>query len=230
MGSDALSDCMACAAGKYSVIHGSSSNTTCLHCVAGKYGVATGQTAEASCTACGAGKYGVATDSTCVSCPQNTVSPPASIALADCVCKSGFKVNQDNLCVVIADNVAATSVTSPVVEVSLSMPMSEADFRQQENAFISAISRSAGLSPAAVTIVSVKEIAGRRLLTGQRGRRLLAMSVAVLVRISTSQPGSVSEKLTETALNENLKAAGLPQVFLCGYFCTEFAHNWHTTV
>ena len=121
-------------------------------------------------------------------------------------------MNQDNMCIVIADNVAATSATSPGVEISLIIPMSEADFRQQENAFISAISRSAGLSPAAVTIVSVKEIAGRRLLTGQRGRRLLAMSVAVLVRISTSQPGSVSEKLTETALNENLKAAGLPQV------------------
>ena len=145
-------------------------------------------------------------------CPQNTVSPPGSIALIDCVCKSGFKTNQDNLCIAIADNVATTSVTSPAVEVSLSMPMSEANFRQQENAFISALSRSAGVSPSAVTIVSVKEIAGRRLLTGQRGRRLLTMSVAVVVRISTSQPGSVSEKLTETTLNQNLKAAGLPQV------------------
>jgi len=90
--------------------------------------------------------------------------------------------------------------------------MSEKDFRQQENAFISALSRSAGVPPSAVTIVSVKEIAGRRLLTGQGGRRLLAMSVAVVVRISTSQPGSVSEKLNETTLNQNLKAAGLPQV------------------
>jgi hypothetical protein len=90
--------------------------------------------------------------------------------------------------------------------------MSEANFRQQANAFISALSRSAGVSPSAVTIVSVKEIAGRRLLIGQGGRRLLAMSVAVVVRISTSQPGSVSEKLTESTLNQNLKAAGLPQV------------------
>jgi len=38
------------------------------------------------------------------------------------------------------------------------------------------------------------------------------MSVAVVVRISTSKPGSVSETLTEATLNQNLKVAGLPQV------------------
>jgi hypothetical protein len=114
----------------------------------------------------------------------------------------------------IVDKVAATLATSPAIEVSVRMPMSEADFRKQDSAFISALSRSAGVASEAATIVSVKEIAGRRLLNHQGGRRLLAMSVAVVVRISTSQPGLVSEKLTEATLNQNLKVAGLPQVCL----------------
>ena len=168
----------------------------------------------AGCQACRSGKYRSLGDSTCVSCPENADSLPASIALTACACKSGFKANTDNVCIYIADNGATTLSTSPAIEVSVRMPMSEADFRKQGSAFISALSQSAGVASAAVTIVSVKEIAGRRLLNSQGGRRLLAMSVAVVVRISTSQPGSVSEKLTEATLNQNLKVAGLPQVCL----------------
>jgi hypothetical protein len=69
--------CTPCAAGKF--LTRTTVTDTCQVCAAGKYGVATGQTSEASCTACPAGTYstaiGASASSTCSDCPSNSNSP-----------------------------------------------------------------------------------------------------------------------------------------------------------
>ena len=69
-GSDAES-CTACAAGKYKTSIGSA---LCTDCTAGKYSPSTSATLEA----------------TCLTCPSNSNSPSASVALSSCTCNLGF--------------------------------------------------------------------------------------------------------------------------------------------
>ena len=56
IGNDALSDCIACDAGKYSVVNGSSSYKTCLNCPSGTYLETIGNDALSDCITCITGK------------------------------------------------------------------------------------------------------------------------------------------------------------------------------
>ncbi len=71
IGNDALSDCVTCDEGKYSVIHGSS---TCLNCPSGTYLEKIINDALSDCTAC----------------PSNSNTPAGSAALANCTCNAGW--------------------------------------------------------------------------------------------------------------------------------------------
>ena len=57
--------------------------------------------------------------------------------------------------------------TLPVVEVTVSLPMSKADFERQEDLFVAALAKSAGVEVSDVSIISVTESsAARRRLPG----------------------------------------------------------------
>jgi hypothetical protein len=82
--------------------------------------------------------------------------------------------------------------------------MSKADFERQEDLFVAALAKSAGVQVAAVSIISVTETSGGV-------RRLLAPSVEVKSEIQTSDVSSVSKALTADTLNKHLGDAGLPK-------------------
>jgi hypothetical protein len=69
-GPDGMS-CIACVAGKYKDVNGSSD---CVECAAGKYSANMAQESEAACAAC----------------PNHTVSGNGSSLLLDCTCKQGY--------------------------------------------------------------------------------------------------------------------------------------------
>ena len=94
--------------------------------------------------------------------------------------------------------------TLPVVQVAVALPMSKADFERQEDLFVAALAKSAGVQVAAVSIISVTETSGGV-------RRVLAPSVEVKSEIQTSDVSSVSKALTADTLNKHLGDAGLPK-------------------
>jgi hypothetical protein len=94
--------------------------------------------------------------------------------------------------------------TLPVVQVAVSLTMSKADFERQEDLFVAALAKSAGVGVAAVSIISVTETSGGV-------RRVLAPSVEVKSEIQTSDVSSVSKTLTADTLNKYLGDAGLPK-------------------
>ena len=57
VGSDALSDCIDCVAGKYVATTGSSAASDCIDCMAGKYLPVPGSNSSLDCIDCVAGKY-----------------------------------------------------------------------------------------------------------------------------------------------------------------------------
>ena len=95
IGNDALSDCMACGAGKYSVLNGSSSVTTCLNCPAGTYLQTIGNDALSDCMSCAVAKYsvisGASSVTACLNCPAGTyLDTIGNDALSDCIsCTAG---------------------------------------------------------------------------------------------------------------------------------------------
>ena len=94
--------------------------------------------------------------------------------------------------------------TLPVVQVAVALPMSKADFERQEDLFVAALAKSAGVGVAAVSIISVTETSGGV-------RRVLAPSVEVKSEIQTSDVSSVIKALTADTLNKHLGDAGLPK-------------------
>ncbi len=83
--------CIACAAGKYSFVNGSSS--PCLDCPPGKYVETEGNDALSDCIDCKAWTYSdvvsATSISTCIACPSDSNSPAGSAALTSCICNAG---------------------------------------------------------------------------------------------------------------------------------------------
>lgn len=152
-----------------------------------------------ACGACAAGKYRGAQDgSSCMPCPAQSSSPAGSTSSAACTCNAGYVV------VPASGRCKLQVQTLPVVEVTVSLPMSKADFERQEDLFVAALAKSAGVEVSDVSIISVTESSAAR-------RRLLAPSVQVSSEIQASDTDSVSQALTTDTLNKNLGEAGLPQ-------------------
>ena len=78
--------CSKCKPGSYQTSFGA---LTCTECLIGTYSSEWGQSHESSCQNCYEGTYWI-NSSTCVKCPKNTISPPASIKLTDCSATPGF--------------------------------------------------------------------------------------------------------------------------------------------
>ena len=84
--------CTECAAGKHRTTTGASAASSCTDCEAGKYSTALGASVASTCIDCGAGTYSTVSGSTelCKSCPANSVSPPGSSLLTNCLCNLGY--------------------------------------------------------------------------------------------------------------------------------------------
>jgi len=82
------SNCLNCAAGKFSVVGGATSDLTCTNCPAGQY---SGNAGVSQCMECPSGTYSAATGATlattCLACPANSFSDGASSA---CSCNVGY--------------------------------------------------------------------------------------------------------------------------------------------
>jgi hypothetical protein len=80
----------ACAAGKYSIATGATSEDTCAPCAAGKYSIATGATSEDTCAPCAADRFSTAGASACL-CPDGQDAVDASAACVPCVVGTYFQ-------------------------------------------------------------------------------------------------------------------------------------------
>jgi len=89
----------------------------------------------------------------------------------------------------------------PVVQVAVTLPLSKAQFEAQEHLFVEALASAAGVTVADVSVVSVTE---------SNGRRLLASSVEVQSEIQSADAAAVSSTLTSASLNAKLSEKGLP--------------------
>jgi hypothetical protein len=85
---------------------------------------------------------------------------------------------------------------STMIEVTVSMPMSKAEFGQNKLKFVQALADSA-----TVTVVSVTETNSGRSLSPPRGRHLTATSIEVLSTIQTVTPDTIMDSLTVQKLN-----------------------------
>ena len=85
---------------------------------------------------------------------------------------------------------------STMIEVTVSMPMSKAEFGQNKLKFVQALADSA-----TVTVISVTETNSGRNLSPPRGRHLTATSIEVLSTIQTVTPDTIMDSLTVQKLN-----------------------------
>ena len=193
-----------CAVGEYVYL---CTCATCQACMAGKYRDGCGGSDPGDCRSCPAGKYKTSSKGDCLSCPANSMSKAGSTSETLCFCSEGFTKSPDGSCP--ADRV------SPVVQVSVSLPMSKTEFLSQQERFVSILARSAGVSPSKVKVVSVTESSRRAMAADEGGweeKRLRAASVSVVTEIASEDPDMVLGTLTEEKLNTGLESAGLPRV------------------
>jgi len=191
-----------------------------------------------SCRACEQGKYKADPGNTgCTSCPDNsqTAAGSASSTQQDCTCGIGFTGPSGGPCVPTPSAPAsspsppgqgetgtvtipatddapssppATSVATHVVRLSLSLPISKAEFNLEKQAkFKESIARAAGASPADVAIDNIEALSAGR-------RRLLASGVRIDVSVKAKDKAAtdaMSAGLTAVNINAELSKAGLPQ-------------------
>jgi len=170
-GLDGGTEKCACDAGYYAV------NGVCIKCPANTY------------------RTDVSDDnSTCIFCPAQSEAPVGSVSVAACTCKEAYVPDASTGRCKIAVQ------TLPVVEVAVTLPLSKAQFEAQENSFVRALAGAAGVTVADVSIVSVSETAGRR---------LLATSVEVKSEIRSENADAVSSTLTSASLNAKLVEMGM---------------------
>ena len=80
--------CVACTAGKFKALNGTS---TCIACLAGKASAAVAATAISTCSTCPVATYAAAGDAVCTGCPSDSNTLQAnSPSLAFCTCNAGF--------------------------------------------------------------------------------------------------------------------------------------------
>ena len=80
--------CVACTAGKFKALNGTS---TCIACLAGKASAAAAATAISTCSTCPVATYAAAGDAVCSACPSNSNTlTTGSPKLEFCTCNAGF--------------------------------------------------------------------------------------------------------------------------------------------
>lgn len=99
----------------------------------------------------------------------------------------------------------SASESVPSVSLQLQLPVSKEAFLLQQDSFIAAIARTAGVNPNDVTVVSLTEVD-----TGGGVRRRMALQVVTQIRTST--PQVIQNKISLSSVNTALSDAGLPQV------------------
>ena len=177
-------------AGKYCAWCPSGNWDKCA-CDAGYYVV------DGVCSLCPTNTYRPVTEddtATCLTCPTQSQAPVGSVSVAACTCTEGYAVTSNGRC-------RKTVQTMPVVQVAVTLPLSKAQFEAQEHLFVEALASAAGVTVADVSVVSVTE---------SNGRRLLASSVEVQSEIQSADAAAVSSTLTSASLNAKLSEKGLP--------------------
>ena len=80
--------CVACTAGKFKALNGTS---TCIACLAGKASAAVAATAISTCSTCPVATYAAAGDAVCTGCPSDSNTMTAnSQNIGFCTCNAGF--------------------------------------------------------------------------------------------------------------------------------------------
>ena len=89
----------------------------CSACPPGKFKVLPG---PSECQLCPAGKYalqsGAVSATTCVACPENTVSLPGASAQTNCTCNAGYQRSVDNTCRPCATGTYKSSVGEDICD------------------------------------------------------------------------------------------------------------------
>jgi hypothetical protein len=197
--------CEKCHAGKYSPTVAAATDV-CQECSAGKYAAAHAATV---CTDCVAGKYaGEAASAGCTKCPNNShTARSASSSKQACICNSGFTGPNGGLCAPSPPPPSSTPTwpaaiiaATHVVTLSLSLPLSMAEFNDRRQNFIESIARAAGASPADVAIRNIKDISSAR-------RSLLSSSIRVDTSVKAEDQAdavAMSNRLTADSINNEL--------------------------
>ena len=167
--------CDSCQAGKYQATVGAGSESDCASCPGnanapqGSAALSacacnagyTGANGE-SCASCTAGKYKEAVGAaTCSSCPSDSISAEGSTSSSDCIGELGT----DTITATGASPSwpPATTGATHAVKLSLSLPLSVAEFNPEKQAkFKAAIARAAGASPADVAIDNIEALSAGR--------------------------------------------------------------------
>jgi len=186
-----------------------------------------------SCSNCPSNTFKESDGNTaCTPCPSNSLSQEGSSTKQSCTCKVGFTGPSGGPCVpfsssppsppgqgetdtdtiTVSDDAPspppATTVTTHVVKLSLSLPMIKEQFDDEKQAkFKESIAKSAGASPADVSIDQVEAISSDR-------RRLLASGVRIDVSVQAEDKASADAMvagLTIGNINAELSKTGLPR-------------------
>ena len=215
--------CVACESGKFKSSAGSGE---CLACASCNTGVRSG---------CGGSLPGSCVEqSTLVTTPAPATSPSSLPSLGAGVTADVSTSIMQSTGGAEVVHTATASVTTPaptlasptpapaaipsseaavqsVVELTVKMPMSKADFVAKQADFVAAVAASARVAVDDVKIVSVTESL-RRGEERTSNRRLLAATVTVVSEIATAEPAALSNSLTSDSINDGLAAKGLPSV------------------
>jgi hypothetical protein len=89
---------------------------------------------------------------------------------------------------------------APSVYIEMQLPVTKAMFLSQQDYFVKALARTAGVHPQDVTIISATEV--------NEARRLVSLVVVTAIRSRDAQ--AVEQALTLTTVNAALEEAGLP--------------------
>ncbi len=95
---DYKESCEDCAAGKYGVSNGASSQSECESCEAGKYSKTVGASNITTCLHCAVGSYSLGGVSECSQCPANRTTHGSQISSDSCKCKQGFFTTDIGTC------------------------------------------------------------------------------------------------------------------------------------
>ena len=216
---------MACAEGKFKEQAG---EQPCKLCPVGTY------KGEAGPTACKCEGDAKCSCSPCFSCPSGSTSEVGSAGLSDCRCEAGRTGPNGGVCTAcnpgtykpdigpapctecLAGRTSPAGSTEPceaelpaaVVRMVLGLEMSREAFDAvKQLAFRQSLADITGVSLAMVRIADISSVSRRR--------SMLAESIEIEVEIAvqdSSRASAIASSMTETAINGNLKAAGLPAV------------------
>ena len=169
-----------------------------------------------ACSTCGVGQRKESectpeSDTQCVDCASG-LKPINSVwtTTGNCAwrCETGFTldISNGNQSQCVKPRQAApppalpAEAVVPVVTLQIQLPMTKSDFLAQQDSFIDALARTAGVNPSDVRVVSLTEVSVRR--------QQAALDVVTQVR--TQEADIVEKTLTLDTVNRVLAEAALP--------------------